>query len=254
MTVGEMSALFGINVQTLHYYDSIGILKPEIRDPETGRRKYPFGQVYNLASILFLRKLGYSLKQIEESINGRSMEHSLEQLRDQSRVLRQQIEDLEALDRAIGRKISFMEQELANIDRNAVTVRSFPERGYIKIGSEDVLYNNDSFYIYPTIAFYEHSLKYFGAYLFCEDANPRDACWGTDHPQYGTIPAGDYLCGYHYGPYETIMESASVLRQKGARMDLTMDSLLINFNIVDQFVEGDADNYITMMQIPILDE
>ena len=34
LNVNELATLFGLNVQTLHYYDKIGILKPSYRDPK----------------------------------------------------------------------------------------------------------------------------------------------------------------------------------------------------------------------------
>ena len=35
LTVGEMGQMFGLNVQTLHYYDKIGLFCPQMRIPET---------------------------------------------------------------------------------------------------------------------------------------------------------------------------------------------------------------------------
>ena len=46
LNVNELATLFGLNVQTLHYYDKIGILKPSYRDPKNGYRKYRFDQTY----------------------------------------------------------------------------------------------------------------------------------------------------------------------------------------------------------------
>ena len=51
LKVHEIAELFGLNVQTLHYYDKVGILKPNYRDPNNGYRKYKFDQIYQLASI-----------------------------------------------------------------------------------------------------------------------------------------------------------------------------------------------------------
>ena len=51
LNVNELATLFGLNVQTLHYYDKIGILKPSYRDPKNGYRKYRFDQTYKLAAI-----------------------------------------------------------------------------------------------------------------------------------------------------------------------------------------------------------
>ena len=56
LNVNELATLFGLKVQTLHYYDKIGILKPSYRDPNNGYRKYRFDQTYKLASIRYMRK------------------------------------------------------------------------------------------------------------------------------------------------------------------------------------------------------
>ena len=39
LNVNELATLFGLNVQTLHYYDKIGILKPSYRDPDVYKRQ-----------------------------------------------------------------------------------------------------------------------------------------------------------------------------------------------------------------------
>lgn len=250
LTIGEMSALFQMNVQTLHYYDSIGLFVPAVRDPITGHRKYHFEQVYKLASIRYMRKLGYSLNKIDAYMESRDIGFTLDHLKEQSRILRKKWEDLINIDTAIQRKIRFIEQEMKHVDSDKVTVREFPERWYIPIGEEEVLYGNDSFYFYPTIAFYEHDLKYFGAYLFCEGEEAPSICSEADYPQTSVIPAGKFLCGYHFGPYERILESSKRLRESAG--DLVLADSLINFNIVDQFVERDSEKYITEMQIPII--
>lgn len=72
LTVGEMGRMFGLNVQTLHYYDKIGLFCPQLRNPETGRRRYKFDQVYQLATIRYLRKLGYPLEDVRVYLNSRS--------------------------------------------------------------------------------------------------------------------------------------------------------------------------------------
>jgi len=251
LTIGEMSALFQINAQTLHYYDSIGLFVPAVRDEETGHRKYEFDQVYKLASIRYMRKLGYSLKQIKNYMDSH-LDFKLDHLKEQSRILRNKWEELIKIDTAIQRKISFIEKETSNIQLDKITVKEFPERKYILIGEEEVLYGNEYFYFYPTIAFYEHDLKYFGAYLFGEEEDTKKISSGTKDLAVSVIPAGKYLCCYHLGPYERIQETFKKLRSSAK--DLRLAENAINFNIIDQFVEKDSENYITEVQIPIIAE
>lgn len=247
LSIGEMSALFGLNIQTLYYYDSIELFKPKIRDPKNGRRRYEFDQVYMLATICYMRKLGYSLEDIREQRRTQHVNSTLESLKQRSEELHQQWEELISIDEAIQRKVSFIEQEMKGIRADEITVRHYGVRKYIAIGEEELLYRHNSFYFYPTIALYRGNEKYFGAYLY-----PDENCMPGFLPvnQIYELEAGDYLCGYHLGAYETVPDT--IERIRSFRPDLQFDEQTINFNILDQFVESESANYITHMQIRIL--
>ncbi|MBE7719544.1 MerR family transcriptional regulator [Lacrimispora indolis] len=247
LSIGEMSSLFGLNIQTLYYYDSIDIFKPRMRDIKNGRRKYEFDQVYELATICYMRKLGYSLEEISKQRSTQHANSALDSLKQRSEELHRQWKELISIDEAIQRKLRFIEGEMKNIRTDEITVRHFEDRAYLAIGEEEALYRQNSFYFYPTIAFYQGEEKYFGAYLYpSEEPLP-------DHlrkDQIRRIPAGDFLCGYHLGPYETV--PATTMRIRNARPDLHFEDLTINFNILDQFVENQSSGYITHTQIRIL--
>jgi DNA-binding transcriptional MerR regulator len=63
-TVNKLSKLAGVSVRTLHYYDEIGLLKPDaIRS--NGYREYGDQAVLKLQQILFYRELDLSLEDIK---------------------------------------------------------------------------------------------------------------------------------------------------------------------------------------------
>ena len=64
-SIGELAELFGLNIQTLYYYDSVGIFSPRERNEKNGRRKYEFDQIYELATVSYMRRLGYSLEEMQ---------------------------------------------------------------------------------------------------------------------------------------------------------------------------------------------
>lgn len=249
-SIGEFSAMFGLNKQTLQFYDAIGLFQPVRRDERNGRRYYAFDQVYRLASIRYMRRLGYSLEQIEDHMASREAEFTLDHLKERSKALRSQWEELLAIETVIQRKIQFVEEALSEIrDIDAISVVRFPERRFIPIGVEERLYHHDSFYFYPTIAFYTGcEEKYFGAYLY--GADKGQAFPSVEQAIVQAIPAGDYLCCYHKGPYELVPETMRRLR--ASRTDLDLSPLTINFNIIDQFIEKNSENYVTHMQVQIL--
>ena len=65
------------------------------------------------------------------------------------------------------------------------------------------------------------------------------------------IPKGDYLVAFHKGSYDEIPRHIAQMRRENA--DLNLSPLTVTFNIIDQFVENKVDNYITELQIQILE-
>ena len=62
-SVSETARLFGINVRTLHFYDSVGLLKPS-EVTKAGYRFYDEAALDILHKILILRELEFPLKEI----------------------------------------------------------------------------------------------------------------------------------------------------------------------------------------------
>ena len=244
LNVNELATLFGLNVQTLHYYDKIGILKPSYRDPKNGYRKYRFDQTYKLASIRYMRKLGYSIDAVRDFQDTKSPDEALKRLKERSADIHAQWEEMMRIDHAILRKIQFIEDSKNGIDYENFQLVKYPERKYIPIGEEDEIYTGESFYFYPTIVFYGEKSKEFGA-LLTDDIPEKNA-------EIRTIPAGTYVVGYHKGAYEQIQDSFKKI--KGWGKDLNREDTILAVNIIDQFVEQNSDNYATRLEIRIADE
>jgi DNA-binding transcriptional MerR regulator len=62
--IGEFSRLTRVAIDTLRYYDAVGLLKPAKVDPFTGYRYYSARQLQSLNRILALKEIGFSLEEI----------------------------------------------------------------------------------------------------------------------------------------------------------------------------------------------
>lgn len=69
--IGEFSQIARVSGRLLRYYDSIGLLRPQRIDPETGYRYYSAGQLQQLNRILALKELGLSLDQVARMLDER---------------------------------------------------------------------------------------------------------------------------------------------------------------------------------------
>ncbi len=66
LNVKKFAELCGVSVRTLHYYDEIGLLKPDFVDEQSGYRFYGDEAFARMQEILFYRELDFSLRDIAD--------------------------------------------------------------------------------------------------------------------------------------------------------------------------------------------
>ncbi len=67
-TIKKLADLANVSVRTLHYYDEVGLLKPQSRNIN-GYRYYNEEAVIRLQQIMFFRELGFGLDEIRSIIS-----------------------------------------------------------------------------------------------------------------------------------------------------------------------------------------
>lgn len=97
--IGEIAAVSGVTVRTLHHYDEIGLLPPSRRDPN-GYRRYSDEDVRRLQQILFYRELEFSLDEIAVLMDEPDVDED-EHLARQSALLEQRIDRLQRVKKAV---------------------------------------------------------------------------------------------------------------------------------------------------------
>jgi len=98
-SVGELAALAGVSVRTLHHYDAVGLLSPAVRT-RAGYRRYTAADAERLHRILVYRELGFDLARIARILDDPAVD-ALEQLRRQQALLQDQVGRLEHMIKGI---------------------------------------------------------------------------------------------------------------------------------------------------------
>lgn len=112
-TVGELSRFSRVSKQTLIYYDREGIFKPEKVNKENGYRYYSARQIEVLDSILILKEIGLSLKEIREFMENRNSESAVILLKQQKSRIDENIYHLELIAGRVQQKIKTLEEKSA---------------------------------------------------------------------------------------------------------------------------------------------
>lgn len=269
-TISELARFFNVSSQTLRYYDRIGLYQPAFVDRETGYRYYSYEQFFTLSLIIQLKKLNFSLKDIEKYINVKNISYLEEILENEQTIIEKQIEELDRLkekNQSILNKI----QLSRDVNRDSVIeIREEKERyeyqvsinfeikdlyQYIKLMYESYLkglsgkagmghnevvlkinqrnLEQGKFRVYNSI----------GIFINQEDMNHQIGC--------NCIKAGTYATGYHVGSYDTIHHAYgrlyTYIKENGYR--ITGDSL--EFAIISISLTDNKDEFITEIQIPV---
>ncbi len=105
--IGEISRLYGIGVDSLRYYEKLGLIHP--KRSESGYRLYSIHDIWCLNVIRDLRGLDFSMEQISDYLDSHTVDSTLQLLKDESR--------------AILEKIAFLNQLHANVEQRMETIR-----------------------------------------------------------------------------------------------------------------------------------
>jgi MerR family transcriptional regulator, thiopeptide resistance regulator len=103
VNVGEVAALAGVTVRTLHHYDRIGLLSPSERTA-AGYRRYTPADLDRLHQVLVYRELGFPLEEVATLLDDPDADPEAH-LRRQHRLLRERIERTQAMVAAVEKEM-----------------------------------------------------------------------------------------------------------------------------------------------------
>jgi MerR family transcriptional regulator, thiopeptide resistance regulator len=109
-TIKKLADLAGVSIRTLHYYDEIGLLKPDTHNA-SGYRLYGEEAVVRLQQVLFFRELGFNLEEIRK-IMSRSDFDVLEALQSHRVLLTKRAERLKELLNTVDKTIQKLKGEI----------------------------------------------------------------------------------------------------------------------------------------------
>lgn len=86
-SVGELSKLTNVPIQTLRYYDKMGLLKPAYIDKQNNYRYYSINQFIKIDLLKQCKLMGLSLKEIEDLLKDEITADSMIKILEQQRVV-----------------------------------------------------------------------------------------------------------------------------------------------------------------------
>ncbi len=265
-TIGEVSRLFHVKVETLRYYDEIGLLKPKFTNKQTRYRYYSTQQFERLNSIKYLRTLGVPISKLIDYFNYRDIDKLVDMLNAQKMEISCKKSELEIVERKIFRRLGQVEDAI-NIPLDIITEVKLPEWHAVYLRreyapDEDIEYpiselikdygiDGDIFLGKIGISISLSDLRankldrYSGIFMILEEEDPIIT---SDI----TFPAREYLRIRFKGSH---MDAAPYYNKLFAYMTKKHYGLVdesIEIALIDYCITNDIDKYVTEILLPYI--
>lgn len=204
LSIGEAAKTRGVNVQSLRYYEKLGILVPAYINPETGYRYYSLEQIMILDTIMLCVELGIPLKHLKNYVDENGQLEFERLLNAGRRLAKDKIHKIEENLQSIDHTLQHIHAQKSFLGRTGQYTRYiFPRcvitapclqipdaKNYEKClsGLLDLARENGLHATFPhgIISSYRHG-RYTGSRMFLE-------ILPAHHEQIEFIPEGNYIC------------------------------------------------------------
>ncbi|MFP7490213.1 MerR family transcriptional regulator [Bacillus paralicheniformis] len=266
--VGEVARLFKLPASTLRYYDEIGLFKPKYTDPETSYRYYGVEQFQVLDTIIFLRKNGFSLKDIQHQLDKRTPETTMDILKKKLEEVRMEICRLQRSAARIENKISTIEEGIKLAGHPALTFQYFPKRpvSYLYFDKPvDLIEEGDDIYLKDRETLSSQSIEnngFFtgdiGTIVDMESLKQEgpvkyiglfELLHGENSNEY--LNEGLYASYPHIGPYEDMRKSYQLVLRQLKEKGYKLEGIPVEISVLDEAVIKGSDHFVTLIQIPV---
>ena len=139
LSIGELAKLRDINVQSLRYYEKLGILVPAYINPDTGYRYYSLEQIMILDTIILCIDLGIPLKDLKNYVNADGELEFEHLLKDGKKLAKEKIRKIESNIDSINRTLQHIHAQKTFQGREGYYSRYIFERYYISIPCETIM-------------------------------------------------------------------------------------------------------------------
>ncbi len=121
LTIGQLARAADVNVETIRYYQRIGLIDEPVK-PAQGYRRYPSATVERIRFIRRAQELGFTLNEITDllSLNDRDCDYARMIAEHKQKIIRQRIDNLSAMQRELTKLIKACRKSVSGQDRCAI--------------------------------------------------------------------------------------------------------------------------------------
>lgn len=265
--IGELSHLFHIGVDSIRYYEKVGILHP-IRNPANNYRTYTIDDVRRLTLIRELLKLNFTTEQIKQFDENRNIDNTLRLLEEELHIVNKELSHYYKTKKNIENRISSIKNLLNTDITEEIQVLDLPERACAMVNNDNLPDSYVDYYLIKYMHNYQKNIDTIGACdcytLDLPGSNPDSLYYRTKNVFFYSkylpltecnyfLPAGKYISILYRGPYSKTKMLMPTLYDYASAHNLKVNGDPIEFCHIDNYETNDEQEYIIEIQLPVTD-
>lgn len=262
--INEISKLYGIGIDSLRYYEEIGLIAP-LRKESNNYRYYSHTDIMKLNLIRELRELHFSFVQIKEILGKRNLADTLSILSNELNYLELEMTKLQRSIDTTRYRIDGIQKARNDIVYDQIFIREESQRNCLHIASGDIPHNETDFYLITFLKNGGCSLidtigRSDGYRLDANHLTAEGACATKEIfivnnsfsvPASFVLPAGKYLTVAYQGNLSKSGHWSPKLFQYANENHIPLEDDLFEFNVIDYYETDLTNEFLTLLQIKI---
>ncbi len=265
--IGDLSKLFHVGVDSIRYYEKVGLLHP-VRNPENGYRQYTLDDIRTMNTIRELLDLGFSTEEILKFEKDRNLSHMQVMLEKEADVIDQKIAELEKTKNEIRGRLHAIRRNLELDCSGEVSELELPERQCLMIRNADMPDNMINYEVAKFTQTMKEKIATIGA-CDCytldihsfndtgDDFRTKNVFFYSDYLHFEcnyTLPAGTYLSVCYRGGFEKSKMLVPKMLRYAEKHHMVVMGDPMEFCHIDRFETNVKDEYLTELQLPVYQE
>lgn len=262
--IGELSDLFNISVDSIRYYEKMGLLHPS-RNENNRYREYSLDDFQTIVMIRELISLGFQMNQIRQFLTDRTVDTTIRMLEEEITIISSHIQELMQKKKNISKRIQALQQIQTFPHDETVFLKTFPARPAIMISRENL---PDAYVDYSMVKYRKEHHKEINAIGFCDcytldlkNSNPDSDFYRTENVFFLSgslsekndyfLPAGEYLCLFYQGSLRKTKLLLPRLFDYADAQKLTVTGHPIELCHIDGYETDDEKEYVIELELPV---
>ncbi len=264
LKIGELSKLYNIGVDSIRYYEKVGILNP-IRNEQNNYRMYTSEDLRKLTMIRELLNLNFSTEQIRNYDANRNVETTEKMLLEELRIVKEQIKTLKEKKANLKSRLQSLEESKSIRSDQTIHLEHLPAQDIFMLSTDRI---PDNYVDYTLIQYMYKSktrIDTIGAsdcyILDLEKSRPNsDYLWtksvffysdALKLPVNDQLPEGDYLRLWYHGSAKKTRPLVFEMLDYAASHSYKIIGDPIEFCIVDDYETTVEEEFLTELRIRV---